>query len=330
MGFAPVLGHSGDKEALMKAFAIEELGQPGSVLDVAVPEPGEGQVRIRVSAAGLNPFDNAVIQGYLKDRMEHRFPLVPGMDASGTVDAIGEGVTGLEVGDEVFGSVGTMVLGEGTLAVFAAMATATVARKPASLDHAAAAAVPVAGVTALMMVDALAVAEGDVVVAIGATGGVGSYLVQLAARRGARVVAVCRGENADYALRLGAADVIDYTAEDVVEAVGARFPEGIQGIADMKGGKEVVEPLAQHVRPGGHVASAVGSADAGALGQRGIEATNVRGNVTTASLEVLAGMLERGEIQTPELHSYSLAESAEALMAIGSGHTRGKIVVLQA
>src|SRR5712691_13403546 len=98
----------------MKAFAIDELGQPGSVRDIAVPEPGEGQVRIRVSAAGLNPFYSAVVHGYLKDRMEHRFPLVPGMDASGAVEAVGEGVTDWAVGDEVFGSVGKMYLGEGT------------------------------------------------------------------------------------------------------------------------------------------------------------------------------------------------------------------------
>src|SRR5438046_2430995 len=113
----------------MKAFAIEELGQPGSVRDVADPEPGEGQIRIRVAATGLNPFDNAVVQGYLKDRMEHRFPLVPGMDASGTVDALGDGATGWSVGDEVFGSVGKMHLGEGTLAELVTMSAGTVARK---------------------------------------------------------------------------------------------------------------------------------------------------------------------------------------------------------
>ena len=96
---------------MVKAFAIEELGEPGSVVELAVPEPGEGQVRIRVTAAGLNPFDNTVLQGYLKDHMEHRFPMVPGMDASGTVDAVGEGVTDLAAGDEVFGSVGKMYLG---------------------------------------------------------------------------------------------------------------------------------------------------------------------------------------------------------------------------
>src|SRR5437667_63419 len=80
--------------------------RPGSVKDIPVPEPGEGQVLIRVAAAGLNPFDAAVVQGRLEAMMEHRFPLVPGMDASGTVEAVAEGVTEWAVGDEVFGSVG--------------------------------------------------------------------------------------------------------------------------------------------------------------------------------------------------------------------------------
>jgi NADPH:quinone reductase-like Zn-dependent oxidoreductase len=105
------------------------------------------------------------------------------MDASGTVEALGDRVDGWNVGDEVFGSVGKMYLGEGTVAEFATMSAGTVARKPASVDHAAAAAIPVAGVTALLMADALQLSEGHVVVAVGATGGVGSYFVQLAVRR---------------------------------------------------------------------------------------------------------------------------------------------------
>ena len=158
----------------MRAFALEELGTPGSVAEVPVLEPAEGQVRIRVAAAGLNPFDNAVIQGYLKDQMEHRFPLIPGADASGTVEALGDGVTDWSVEDEVFGSVGKRFLGEGTLAEFATMSIGTIARRPASFDHADAAAIPVAGATALTMVETASVSDGDVVVAIGATGGVGS------------------------------------------------------------------------------------------------------------------------------------------------------------
>ena len=102
--------------------------EPGSVHDLPVPEPSEGQVRIRVAAVGLNPFDHYVVQGGLQGRMEHRFPLVPGADASGTVEALGQGVGAWGVGDEVFGSVGKMHLGEGTLAEFATMSTGTIAR----------------------------------------------------------------------------------------------------------------------------------------------------------------------------------------------------------
>jgi NADPH2:quinone reductase len=311
----------------MKAFVIDELGKPGSVRDIEVPDPAEGEVRIRVAAAGVNPFDSAVIQGYLKDRMEHRFPLVPGGDASGPIDAIGDGVSGLTVGDEVFGSVGKMYMGGGTLAEFATMSATTVARKPASLDHPAAAAVPVAGVTALTMAEAPQVSDGNTVVAIGATGGVGSYLVQLAARRGARVVAVCSGKNEDYARTLGAADVIDYTAGDVAEAVRSRYPDGIDVIVDMLGDASVLVRLVEQVRSGGRVTSAVGAADAEALGSRGIEAANVMGVVMTAPLEALAAMLDRGEIQTPALQRFSLDDAGEALASVGTGHTRGKIVV---
>jgi NADPH:quinone reductase-like Zn-dependent oxidoreductase len=311
----------------MKAFAIDEFGLPGSLHELPVPEPAEGQVRVRVAVAGLNPFDNAVVQGYLKDRMEHRFPLVPGMDGSGTVDAVGSGVSNWSVGDEVFGSVGKSHLGEGTLAEFVTMSAGTIARKPSTLEHATAAAIPTAGVTALNMVDALALGEGQTVVAIGATGGVGSYLVQLAARRGARVVAVCSGENVDYARRLGAADVVDYAAGDIAEAVRSRYPDGIDAIADMHGDKEGLARLTELVRSGGHVASIVGAVDAEALGDRGIQATNVMGRVTTGSLEALLAMLVSGEIAAPEIRSVSLADAGEALAAVASHHVRGKIVV---
>jgi NADPH:quinone reductase-like Zn-dependent oxidoreductase len=311
----------------MRAFALEELGEPGSVVEVPVPEPDEGQVRIRVAAAGLNPFDNAVTQGFLKDQMEHRFPLIPGADASGTVEALGEGVTDWSIGDEAFGSVGKMYFGEGTLAEFATMSIGTIARKPESVEHADAAAVPVAGVTALTMVEAASVSDGDVVVAIGATGGVGSYLVQLAARRGARVLAVSSAANAEYARKLGATDVIDYAAGDVVDAVRSLAPDGIDVIAEMHGGDDTAR-LAELVRSGGRVVSAVGGADEETLKAQGIEAANVSGKVAMEPLETLVGILERGEIESPEIRSFPLVDAAAAFGQIGSGHTRGKIVVI--
>jgi NADPH2:quinone reductase len=311
----------------MKAFAIDDFGAPGSVRDLPVPEPAESQLRMRVAAAGVNPFDVAVVQGYVKDQMEHRFPLVPGMDASGTVDALGEGVEGYAVGQDVFGSVGKLYLGEGTMAEFVTVSVGTVTRKHSSFDHPVAAAIPTAGVTALNMADALELSQGQTVVAVGATGGVGSYFVQLAARRGAQVVAVCRGENADYARTLGASDVIDHTAGDIAEAVRSRYPDGIDAVADMHGDAEHLARLTERVPAGGHVASVVGAADIEALGAREVEATNVTGRVTTASLDALSGMLAAGEIVAPEIRSYSLADAGEALAAIGTGHVRGKIVV---
>lgn len=312
----------------MRAFAVDGFGEQGSVRDLPVPDPEGGQIRLRVVAGGLNPFDVAVIQGHMKDHMEHRFPLVPGMDAAGTVDAVGDGVDGFAVGDEVFGSVGKMVLGEGTLAESVTVSAGTVTPKPSSVDHAAAAAIPTAGVTALNMADALELSEGQTVVAVGATGGVGSYFVQLASRRGARVVAVCRAENADYARSLGAADVIDYSAADLAAEIRSRYPNGIDAVADMHGDAEQLAGLTEQIPSGGRVASVVGAADVESLGARGIQGTNVQGRVTTASLGVLVTLLEAGELVAPEIRTYPLTDAGEALAAAGTGHVRGKIVVV--
>jgi NADPH:quinone reductase-like Zn-dependent oxidoreductase len=314
----------------MKAFAIDELGGPGSIHELPVPEPAVGQVRVRVAAAGVNPFDNAVLHGYLKDHMEHHFPLVPGMDAAGTVDVVRDGVDALAVGDRVFGSVGKPFLGEGTLAEFVAMSAGTVDRTPDALDDAVAAAIPTAGVTALQIADDLELQAGHVVVALGATGGVGSYFVQLAAVRGARVVAVCSAANADYARELGAADAIDYAAGDVAEAVRAKYPDGIDAVAGMHGDPEALGRLAEQVRSGGRVASAVGGVDVEALAGQGIQGANVMGRATTASLDQLATMLAAKQIVAPPLTTFALADAAKAFESVGSGHTRGKIVVTSA
>ena len=311
----------------MKAYAIDAFGEPGSVRDLPVPEPEEGRLRLRVTVAGLNPFDVAVLQGNMQGVMEHRFPLIPGMDAAGTVEAIGDGVEGYALGDQVFGSVGKPFLGAGTVAEFVNVSAGTVAHKPLSLDDEAVAALPTAGVTALVIADALALAEGQTVVAVGATGGVGSYFVQLAVQRGASVVAVCRGENADYARSLGAADVIDYTASDVVDSVRSRYPGGIDAVADMHGDAEEIAKLSALIGTGGHVASAVGAADVEALAARGIEGTNVNGRVTTARLETLLDLMAAGSVMAPEIQARPLADAAEALATVGSSHVRGKIVL---
>jgi NADPH:quinone reductase-like Zn-dependent oxidoreductase len=311
----------------MKAFAIDELGQPGSIHDLPEPEPEEGQVRVRVGVAGINPFDNGVIQGYAKDYMEHRFPLVPGMDAAGTIDVLGPGVEGWSIGDRVFGSVGKPLLGEGTLAEYVTMSAGTIARTPDSLADRDVAAIPVAGATAFQIARDLDLGEGDVVVAVAATGGVGSYFVQLAARVEALVVAVCSTEHAEDARGLGAVHIVDYAAEDVAETVRALYPEGIDAVANMHGDADRLARLAELVREGGRVASITGGADVDGLATRGISATNVMGSATTENLDELAALIDSKDLVLPPIAEFPLDRAGEAFAAVGSGHTRGKIVV---
>ena len=311
----------------MQAYAVDGFGETGSMRELPSPEPGEGQVRIEVRASGVNPVDVAVVQGYMKDMMEHRFPLIPGIDASGVVDAVGEGVAGHEAGDEVFGAVGKMYFGEGTYAEYATFSAATITRKPHGLTHSQAAAFPTAGVTGLMLLDAVDPSQGDTILAIGAAGGVGSYFVQLARHSGANVVAVCRGANADYVVGLGANGVVDYTAEDTAEAVRSRYPDGVDAIVDMVGDKDEVSRLADRVRPGGRVASCVGAADEQALRPRDITASNVVTVVTSERLDSLVASIARGELRVPEIDAMRLSDAGEALSRIATKHVRGKLVL---
>lgn len=310
----------------MRAFAIEEFGQRGSIRELPDPAPGDGEVLVRMAAASVNPVDAAVVAGYLKDMMEHRFPLVPGSDGAGVVRAAGAGVD-WEVGDRVFGVPGKPYFGAGTFAELATLSAAFVARTPPELDHVQAAAIPVAGGTALSLARAVAASDGQVVLAIGATGGVGSYLVQLAARDGARVVAVCSGANADYARALGAADVIDYTEGPVEEAVRSRYPDGIDAIADMVGDRDSMARLAGLVRRGGRIASCVGAGEVEGLAEAGVTGSNVGAAADTESLTTLATALSRGELRHPEIRTIPLEEVADALGQAGARHTRGKVVL---
>ena len=311
----------------MRAFALDSFGEPGSVRELPIPTPADGQVLVCVRAAGVNPFDAYVAQGYVKDLMEHRFPLVPGVDAAGVVEALGDGVDDLAVGDEVFGAVGKPYLGEGTYAEATTMSAAAVCRMPASLDFTQAAAVPLGGATALTLLDAVAVGAGQTVLVLGASGGVGSFLVQLAVERGARVVGVCSEGNLAYARGLGAADVIDYTAGGVVDAVHARHPGGIDAIVDLVGDKAAVLALSEQLRPGGRVASAVGGADEEELAKRGIGAANVASWLTSEQLAQLTRWLEDGTLRLPEIQALPLEEAADALARIATKHTRGKLVL---
>ena len=309
----------------MRAFALDAFGQPGSVHDLPDPKPAENEVRVRVAAASINPFDNAVLMGYLKDRMEHRFPLIPCSDLAGTVDALGAGVEGFAVGDSVFGVTGRM-LGEGTLAELTTASTGTIAKRPSSLGEIEAAALPLAGVSALQSVEAAAPRPNDVVVIVGASGGIGSYSVQLAALSGAHIIGVTSKGKTEYVKSLGAGEVIDRTAVDVLETLRAKHPNGVAAIIDTGSDAAGLARLSEAVRKGGTVTSMKGAANVEELANRGIKGVNVGTQVTRERLEHLAGLAAEGKLKAPHIQTFPLDRAGEAFELIAQDHL-GKLVV---
>lgn len=309
----------------MRAFAYDNYGGPGSIHELPEPTPEAGQVRVRVRAASLNPFDNFVVQGYMKDRMPTELPLVPCGDFSGIVDMIGPGVDDFAVGDQVFGVTGRMI-GKGTLAELTVASTTTIAKRPAAVQDVEAAAMPLAGVSALMSVEAAGAKPKDVVVVVGASGGIGGYAVQLAALRGAQVVAVTSKGHEEYVRKLGATDVIDRTAGDVLGELESRHADGVAAIIDTFSDAAGLARLGQAVRKGGTVTSMRGAASVEDLAKREITAVNIGTQVNTARLRELAQLRTEGKLQSPLIHTFTLDDADDAFAAIGQS-AGGKLVV---
>jgi NADPH:quinone reductase-like Zn-dependent oxidoreductase len=185
--------------ATMRAFAIDRFGEPGSLRELPTPTIGAGEMLVRVHAAGVNPIDWKIRDGF-KAIEDIRFPLILGQDAAGVVVQVGPQVTRFAVGDEVYGGFWLA----GAFAEYVRTSTsAAVAPKPSRLDFVHAAALPTPALAALTALEALALKEGETILIVGATGGVGSYVVQMAARRGARVVVTARPDAESYIRQLG-------------------------------------------------------------------------------------------------------------------------------
>src|SRR5215208_2543961 len=202
-----------------------------------------------------------------------------------------------------------------------------IAPKPTSLNFLEAGALPVAGIAALMSVDALDPSEGDRVLVVGATGGVGSYAVQLAAKRGAKVIATARQEDEDYLRDLGAKEMIDYTREDVVSAIRERYPEGIEGLADFANYADGFASLAELCAPGGGVASTLGAADSEGLAAKDVRATNVMGRPDPVLLRRLGELADSGKLRVPLQRTFSLEEATSGLDAFQREHVLGKFAI---
>src|SRR5215213_7070091 len=312
----------------MQAIAEDEFGGPVTLMNLPIPEIGADEVLIRVRAAGVNPFDWMVADGVLKDEKEHRFPLILGFDAAGVVERVGADVTRLFEGDEVYGYLSKPVMGEGTYAEHVGAAAAIVAKKPEAVGFAEAAALPMPALTAMDLIDAVDLRKGETVLIVGATGGVGSYALQLAARRGARVIATARQANEAFARELGARETIDHTREDLVETVRVAHPGGIETIIDMVSDPKVLRRMAGLVKKGGRIASSVYAADVESLAERGVRATNVGMQPEARRLGELARLVDAGEISVQLERTFPLEKAPEALEKSRTGHVRGKIVLL--
>lgn len=312
----------------MYALHVPAAGEQPRLGELPVPEVTAGHVLVRVAAAGLNPIDTVIAAGLMTAMIPHEYPLVLGRDAAGVVVAIGAGVDHVAVGDEVFGHVPLVApIRSGTLAEFALLPATAVALKPAGLDFATAAALPLAGAAADAAVQAVGPRPGDVVLVNGASGGVGSYAVQLLAARGATVVATGSGADADRLTGLGAALVVDHTRGPVDEQVLAAYPDGVHSLVNLAGNDNDEVPLAA-VGKDGVVASTTMAPDADALAAAGLTGVTVLAEPdreTTGPLaeQVAAGLLTVGIDQV-----LPLDRAAEGLVTIAAGRARGKLVVL--
>jgi NADPH2:quinone reductase len=279
--------------------------------------PGRGEVLIRVEVAGVNPLDHVLRSGLVPGLDGGRpFPRVLGMEAAGTVLALGEDVDGLEVGDAVFGFALT---GGGTYAETTVLSAPNTALIPAGLSATVAATLPVAGTTAVDALDQLGLPAGATVLVNGVGGGVGLAVARLAISRELRVIGTGSTAKREHAEAIGVR-FIDYTAEDVVAAARELVPDGFDGIVDLVGGTSLrtVAPLARDPR----TVIAVGDASVSDLGGRFVERRLDRENLERSARLALDGAL------APVITAvHPLSDAPAALAAVENGHTAGKVVI---
>ncbi|MGI8710017.1 MAG: NADP-dependent oxidoreductase [Acidimicrobiales bacterium] len=314
----------------MRAIAVDHLGDEPTLRDLPDPEPGPGEMRLRVLAAGINPLDWKAAGGMLDDvGARYRTPLVLGFDVAGRVEQVGDGVEQFSVGDVVFGLVWPETLGHGTYAETTVVpASAALARLPEALSFEMAAMLPMPGGTALRLVDDLGIGEGQTVAVVGAAGAVGTYAVQLASQAGAQVIGVAGRLDRSRLQEHGAGRFVDRSDPDVAASLRAIAPDGVDAVIDVASDAEAVSALAAAVRPGGHYVSLVGSADVGALAARDVQAENSFYRAASEDAERLADLVVEGRLQLPPRHVVSLDEAVDALGALQRGERKGKFVIV--
>jgi NADPH:quinone reductase-like Zn-dependent oxidoreductase len=326
----------------MKAIVYDRYGPPDVLQyeEVETPVPAADRVLIRVRASSVNPYDWHFIRGipsFIRLFTGLRAPKSRrlGADVAGVVQATGSNVTKFKAGDAVFGTA------QGSFAEYACALQSTLALKPENLSWEQAASVPIAGITALQgLRDKGGIRAGQQILINGASGGVGTFAVQIAKSFGARVTAVCSTRNIELVQSLGADRVIDYTREDFARA-GQRQPGGSYDVLfDLVGNRPLADCLRALHPKGIYIGCGGGGPNRSSAELMGsILYSLVRGlftsrkmpgllaKVNTADLEILAGLLRSAKV-TPALdRTYNLCETAEAIRYLEQGHVRGKVAI---
>jgi NADPH:quinone reductase-like Zn-dependent oxidoreductase len=305
----------------MKAAFIERHGGPEVLRYGEMPDPvaGPGEVVVEIVAASVNGADWKVREG--KSGQLSHFPYILGRDFSGVVSAVGDGVTDLRAGDEVFAvcDVGQ----EGAYAEKIAIKAAIVARKPGSLSHVEAAALALAGLTAICTIeDTLKLKAGETILIQGGAGGVAAFAIQLAKHLGARVITTASASNHDYLRKIGADEIIDYNATDFTKIV-----KDCDAVFDTVGG-DVAQRSFMVLKPGGRAAFIASGAQAPKPDRSDVVALRPSVGRDRPHLERIVALVAMGAVHPPEVTRYKLSDAVAAHQLSQSRHFRGKLVFL--
>ncbi|MDQ0790454.1 NADPH:quinone reductase-like Zn-dependent oxidoreductase [Streptomyces sp. B3I7] len=329
---------------MMKAIQFHEAGGPEVLRyeEVPVPAIGPGEVLVRVRAVGINPPDWYLREGMKVMPPELRpvleFPLIPGTDMSGVVEAVAPDVTGFAVGDEVHGMLRFPGFDGRTYAEYVAAPASDLAHKPAALDHVEAAGAPMALLTAWQFLIDLGhdvpspftgrvhapvpLAPGTTVLVNGAAGGVGHFAVQLAKWKGARVIAVASGRHETFLRELGADEFVDYTTTEVTDVV-----RDVDVVIDTVGGPRSGRFLHVLKRGGTMLPVFFAEFDPAETARLGITVSNIQVRANGPQLAEAGRLFDEGALRVGVDSTYPLSEAGSAHTRAGQGHIQGKIVL---
>jgi NADPH:quinone reductase-like Zn-dependent oxidoreductase len=313
----------------MKAVYINEFGKKEKLIYSELfhkPEVKEGEVLVHIKAAGVNPVDYKIRNG-LRMNLTHNFPLILGWDMAGVVEERGFAARHFELGDEVFAYARRPIVEKGTYAEYISIPECYLALKPTSMSFEEAASVPLVGLTAYQVIhEKTKIKPGQIILILGASGGVGSMAVQLAKIAGAKVAALASAANSEYIKKLGADYVLNYDQDNWLETFNNLFPQKADVVFDFVGSGSLI--MAQNcIKAGGILISIAGQIDPATADTLGFQFIYHFVEPNAKQLQHLATLADTGLLKTHIHHIFQLKDASLAHEMIESGHVSGKIVL---